>query len=117
PKVYINEAFIALRKDGGNHIEDPVCKAASATIVISPEDHLLLPCYHLGIESIPIAGNLYDLYRSAQVQELIKMEGRYPECEGCAINCYMQPSFAVEMNKYWWKALPSTFKYNRLKGT
>lgn len=117
PKVYLNEAFIELRRDGGNQIEDPICKAASATIVISPEDQLLLPCYHLGIDAIPIAGNLYDLYRSVQVQELIKMEGRYPECQGCAINCYMQPSFAVEMNKYWWKALPSTFKYNRLKGT
>lgn len=117
PKVYLNEAFIALRKDGGNHIEDPVCKAASSTIVISPEDHLLLPCYHLGIESIPIAGNLYDLYRSARIQQLIKLEGKYAACEGCAINCYMQPSFAVEFNKYWWKSLPSTIKYNKMKGT
>lgn len=115
--VYFNDAFVALRKDGGNHSDDPICKAASSTIVISPENKLLLPCYHLGLEAFPIEGNLFDLYRSEKVQNLIKLEGKYPKCEGCAINCYMQPSFAVEMNKYWWKALPSTIKYNRMKGT
>jgi MoaA/NifB/PqqE/SkfB family radical SAM enzyme len=116
-QVYLNEAFVSLRKDGGNHISKPVCKAASSTIVISPENKLLLPCYHLGIEEIAIDGALYDVYHSEQVQKLIALEGRLPACEGCAINCYMQPSFAVEMNKYFWKALPSTLKYNYLKGT
>jgi MoaA/NifB/PqqE/SkfB family radical SAM enzyme len=115
--VYLNEAFISLRKDGGNHTTSPVCKAASSTIVISPENKLLLPCYHLGIEQVPIEGNLYEVYYSERVQKLISLEGRLPACEGCAINCYMQPSFAVEMNKYFWKALPSTLKYNYLKGT
>ncbi len=117
PKVYLNEAFIALRESGGNNIERPVCKAASSTIVVSPENHLILPCYHLGIESIPIDNNLFELYQSSNVQQLIKLEGKYPACEGCAINCYMQPSFAVEVNRYWWKALPSTLKYNYMKGT
>ncbi|MES2732305.1 MAG: radical SAM protein [Bacteroidota bacterium] len=115
--VYLNEGFIALRRDGGNHIAQPICKAASSTLVISPENKLVLPCYHLGIDEIPIENQLHDLYRSERVQKLIALEGRLPACEGCAINCYMQPSFAVEMNKYWWKALPSTLKYNRMKGT
>jgi MoaA/NifB/PqqE/SkfB family radical SAM enzyme len=115
--IYLNEAFISLRKDGGNHTNNPVCKAASSTIVISPENNLLLPCYHLGIEQVPIEGNLYEVYYSERVQKLIALEGRLPACEGCAINCYMQPSFAVEVNKYFWKALPSTLKYNYLKGT
>ena len=115
--VYLNGAFLTLRRDGGNHTDRPVCKAGSSTVVISPENSLILPCYHLGVESIPIEGNLYALYQSARVQQLIALEGRLPACEGCAINCYMQPSFAVEMNKYWWKALPSTLKYNRMKGT
>ena len=115
--VYLNEGFIALRQDGGNHIDRPVCKAGSTTLVISPDNQLVLPCYHLGLEEIPIEDNLYNLYRSEKVQRLIALEGRLPECEGCVINCYMQPSFAVELNKYWWKALPSTLKYNYLKGT
>ncbi len=115
--VYLNEAFITLREDGGNQISKPICKAASTTLVISPENKLVLPCYHLGTKSFEIKSNLYDLYHSAEVQKLIALEGRIPECQGCTINCYMQPSFATELNKYWWKALPSTIKYNWIKGT
>lgn len=117
PGVYLNDGFIDLRLRGGNQIDKPVCRAASTTIVISPEDQLLLPCYHLGIEAMPINGKLYELWKSSQVQQLIKMEGRYEACQGCTINCYMQPSFAVELSRYWWAALPSTLKYNAMKGT
>lgn len=113
--VYLNDGFLQLRLDGGNHIADPVCKAASSTIVISPENKLILPCYHLGIKHYSIDGNLRELYQSEEVQKLVKLEGRLMECEGCVINCYMQPSFAVNVNKYFWKALPSTIKYNSTK--
>ena len=115
--MYLNDGFIQLRKDGGNHIENPVCKAATTTIVISPENELVLPCYHLGTKSYPINGNLQQLYYSPEVEKLKQLEGRLPACEGCTINCYMQPSFAVNINKYFWKALPSTLKYNYNKGT
>jgi MoaA/NifB/PqqE/SkfB family radical SAM enzyme len=115
--VYLNEAFIELRKNGGNHVENPVCRAASTTIVISPENKLVLPCYHLGTKDFDIKGNLVDLYKSKEVQEIVALEGKLKECEGCVINCYMQPSFSVEINKYFWKALPSTLKYNYIKGT
>lgn len=115
--IYLNDAFVQLRLDGGNHVDKPICKAASTTLVISPENKLVLPCYHLGLKDFPIEGNLKALYQSEEVQKLVALEGRLPACEGCAINCYMQPSFAVELNKYWWKALPSTLKYNRIKGT
>ena len=115
--VYMNDGFIQLRLDGGNHVEDPICRAASTTLVISPENKLVLPCYHLGTKDFEINNNLLELYRSDEVQKLVALEGRLPECEGCAINCYMQPSFAVETSKYWWKALPSTIKYNYIKGT
>jgi MoaA/NifB/PqqE/SkfB family radical SAM enzyme len=115
--IYLNEAFILLRQDGGNHIHKPVCRAGSSTIVISPDNKLIVPCYHLGTETFAINNDLYGLYYSDKVQKLIAMEGRLPECEGCTINCYMQPSFAVEINKYWWKALPSTWKYALMKGT
>ncbi|SET77194.1 radical SAM protein [Hymenobacter actinosclerus] len=117
PGVYLNEAFIQLRRDGGNHVADPVCRAASTTLVVSPSNELVLPCYHLGEKKFPIEGRLFDLYNSAEVQQLAALEGRLPACEGCTINCYMQPSFAVETSKYFWQALPSTLKYNWDKGT
>lgn len=115
--IYLNEAFLTLREDGGNHIEKPICKAGSSTIVISPKNELILPCYHLGIDAIEINDRLFDLYNSEKVQNLIKQEGRLAQCQGCVINCYMQPSFAVELNKYWLEAFKSTLKYNLMKGT
>ena len=110
--VYLNEAFLRLREAGGNNIENPVCYAASSTVVISPHNELVLPCYHLGISSLPIENNLYDLWHSQRVQDLIRLEGRLPACAGCTINCYMQPSFAYKVNSYFFQALPSTFKYS-----
>ncbi|MEQ9288972.1 MAG: radical SAM protein [Cyclobacteriaceae bacterium] len=117
PYVYLNEAFIDLRLNGGNQTANPVCKAASTTIVIGPDNELILPCYHLGEKAFPIKDELYRLYKSSEVQNIVAMEGKLPACEGCTINCYMQPSFAVELNKYWWNAFKSTVKYNRMKGT
>jgi MoaA/NifB/PqqE/SkfB family radical SAM enzyme len=115
--VYINQGFIELRRNGGNKTAKPVCKAATSTVVISPENKLILPCYHLGEKEIAIAGKLFETYYSQESEEIKKLEGRLPGCEGCVINCYMQPSFAVEVNQYWFNALPSTMKYNWEKGT
>lgn len=115
--IYLNDGFLKLREDGGNKISSPICKAASSTIVISPENKLITPCYHLGTKAFNIDNNLDSLFKSKDVQAQIALEGKLPECEGCVINCYMQPSFAVELNRYWLAALPSTLKYNRVKGT
>lgn len=115
--IYLNNAFIKLREDGGNQITDPVCKAGSTTLVINPNNELVLPCYHLGTKGFSINNNLEKVYQSQEAQKLIALEGKLPACQGCTINCYMQPSFAVEVNKYFWSALPSTLKYNRMKGT
>lgn len=115
--IYLNQAFLDLIEDGGNQSDHPVCKAASSTIVISPFNELVLPCYHLGKKSYPVNNNLEKLYKSEEVQAQVAMEGRWAACNGCTVNCYMQPSFAVEFNKYWLRAFPSTFKYNLMKGT
>ena len=118
PMVYLNNAFLELRKQGGNDINNPSCKAATSTVVISPENNLILPCYHLNKEEIPIRDNLFEIHKyDYRVEKAKEMQGKLPECEGCTINCYFQPSFAVNLNKYWLKALPSTIKYSIGKGT
>jgi MoaA/NifB/PqqE/SkfB family radical SAM enzyme len=111
PNVYLNEAFLDLRLNGGNRTEAPMCRAASATVVISPENKLMLPCYHLGLEEIPIEGKLEELYLRDDVKQQIALEGRHEKCEGCVINCYMEPSMAVEMNRYFLPSARSTLKY------
>ncbi len=112
PDVYINEGFLDLRANGGNQINNPICKAGSTTIVITPENKLRLPCYHLGAKEFEINNRLFELWHSAEVQEWINQEGRLPNCQGCAINCYMQPSFAYEYSQYFRAAFPSTVKYS-----
>ena len=117
PMVYLNDGIIKLMKDGGNQADDPVCKAGTSTIVISPEDQLISPCYHLEKDTFPLDEDLEKVYKSAEAQASLSRAGKEAECQGCTINCYMQPSFAVEINRYFWRALPSTIKYNRIKGT
>ncbi len=115
--VYLNEGFITLRERGGNDINNAVCNAASTTIVISPENKLMLPCYHLGLEQVDINNNLYKTWLSPLIQKLIDMEGKYQQCQSCKVNRFIQPSFATELSPYFFKALYSTLKYNIRKGT
>ncbi len=109
--VYLNTAFLDLREDGGNRIDRPVCRAGTSTVVVSPENTLVMPCYHLGVKALPIAGRLYEVWHSDEARKWRQTEGKLPECEGCAVNCYMNPSFGVELNRYFFRALPSTTKY------
>jgi MoaA/NifB/PqqE/SkfB family radical SAM enzyme len=93
PGVIIDGAQLDLIASGGNKTKDPVCRAVSSTIVISPEDKLLLPCYHFKEDSIPIENNLYNLYKYSSVVNAAKEgEGRHSFCEGCTVYCYMRSS-------------------------
>jgi MoaA/NifB/PqqE/SkfB family radical SAM enzyme len=91
--VIVDRAQLELITSGGNHREDPVCRAVSSTVVISPENELWLPCYHFKNDAIPIENNLFDLYKHSKVVARAReMEGRHDFCEGCTVYCYMRNS-------------------------
>lgn len=114
--TYLNPAFLTLRRNGGNDPTDPLCRAVSTCVVISPFNELVLPCYHYGLDRYPIEGNLYDLWQSDAVEEHKRMEGRHEVCRGCTINCYFEPSFAtMPTSKYFWQSLPSKMNYSWTK--
>ena len=93
PGVVVDRAQLALIETGGNDPTDPVCRAVTSTVVISPENKIMLPCYHFKDELIPIENNLYDLYTTMpRIQEAKRMEGRYDFCKGCTVYCYMRSS-------------------------
>lgn len=93
PGVIIDRAQLELIASGGNDPDDPVCRAVTSTVVISPENQLLLPCYHFKNDAIPIENKLYDLYKfSPAVRRFKEMEGRYDFCKGCTVYCYMRSS-------------------------
>lgn len=107
PGVYVNTAFLRLRRAGGNHIDSPVCRAGDAVIVVSPNNELLTPCFHKQQGAFPILEPLDELWNRSDVREARKEQGLLGPCEGCAINCYMDPSFCYRLDRYFaWSLLP-----------
>jgi MoaA/NifB/PqqE/SkfB family radical SAM enzyme len=110
--IYLNKGFMKLRRDGGNKINDPSCKAVSRVIVISPENEILLPCYHFANDKIKIIEPLIEIRKSKKIKNHIENEGRFHFCQGCTVNCYFEPSFAFPTNLYAISSLKSKFKYS-----
>ena len=97
-----NKAALAFIEAGGNDTESPRCKAVDAVIAISPNDELLLPCYHFAQTGLAIEGNLYEMYRKSEVvEEYRQSQGKLAVCEGCTVWCYLIPSFFKGLDKYW----------------
>jgi hypothetical protein len=113
--IYMNEAYIHFRRDGGNKISNPYCKAVSRVIVISPYNEILLPCYHFAEKKIKIDKPIAEIRKSEEIKYYKSMEGRFDFCEGCTINCYFEPSFAIPINYYAWHSISSKFKYGYQK--
>ncbi|MGE5497821.1 MAG: radical SAM/SPASM domain-containing protein [Syntrophothermus sp.] len=113
--VYINEGFIRLRQDGGNNISSPSCRAVSRVIVISPDNSIILPCYHFAHKNITIDRPIAEIMKTAVYEEFRKMEGKFSFCQGCTVNCYFEPSFAFPINLYSFISLRSKVKYSFYK--
>lgn len=97
-----NKAALEFIKAGGNDTQNPRCKAVDAVIAISPNDELLLPCYHFAQTGVPIEGKLYDLYRESEVvEEYRQSQGKLSVCDSCTVWCYLIPSFFQGVDKYW----------------
>ena len=110
--VYLNKGFLSLRRNGGNDINNPGCKAVSRVIVISPYNEIILPCYHFEHERIKIDRPIREIRSSEKVKSFQKMEGRFDYCSGCTVNCYFEPSFAFPTSLYGVTALESKLKYS-----
>lgn len=118
--VTVNEAFVQFQLDGGNQTSAPRCRAISSVVVVSPDDHLLLPCYHMHDERIKIEhkdgrSNLDELWHSAHVQKRRKEEGSWNYCQGCTIWCYFETSFLWPPDKYFFLNLKSKARWGKEK--
>lgn len=118
--VCVNWAFVQFYLDGGNQTNAPRCRAISSTIVVSPDDHMLLPCYHMHDERIPIKhenghSNLDELWQSTHVQTRRKEEGAWSFCQGCTIWCYFETSFLWPPDRYFFLNLKSKARWGKEK--
>ena len=110
--VYLNKAFMKLRRNGGNDIKNPSCKAVSRVVVISPYNEIILPCYHFANDKIKIDKPISEIRKSEKIKYFMKNEGRFDFCQECTVNCYFEPSFAFPTNLYALSSLTSKFKYS-----
>jgi MoaA/NifB/PqqE/SkfB family radical SAM enzyme len=110
--IYMNRGFLKLRRDGGNDIKNPLCKAVTRVIVISPSNEIILPCFHFGKETIPINKPIAEIRKSEKIKYFKKNEGRFEFCQGCTVNCYFEPSFAFPSNVYSLMSIDSKLKYS-----
>lgn len=115
PFVYVNRAFHLLRKRGGNSIVQPRCRVVDSVVVISPQNQLILPCYHHEQARISLAEGLAACWHSAAVNELRAQQGRWPACAGCTLNCYFDPSFACRIDALFMHSMAAKIKYARDK--
>ncbi|MBN1482973.1 radical SAM protein, partial [candidate division KSB1 bacterium] len=133
PFVYVNKAFHLLRRAGGNQKCAPRCRAVDSVIVISPDNKILLPCYHFARQKLDLAdrpgrqtaqssckdgsghtagvlptcsGNNIKAARQSSIWQFYREnQGRFTFCQGCHLNCYFDPSFMVKIDYYFWQSL------------
>ena len=111
PYVYINQAFHSLIRQAGNSRQKPRCRALSSTVVISPQNELLLPCFHHQQLAIPIRSTIKQILDSKTHKLLKKQQGTFSFCKGCTINCYFDPSFLYKIDRYFLLSIISKIKY------
>jgi len=104
--VAVDLAHLAFILKGGNKTATPLCRALSTTVVISPENRLLLPCFHRAVKELPIGGDLFHLYHSPSTANIREKEGRFPFCEGCTIYCSMR-GVLYRPTLFSWYGLPA----------
>jgi len=111
PYVCADLAHVEFVKNMGNDISKPMCKAIDSTVVISPDNYLLLPCFHKNTCRLKIENNLYDLYNSEKTQKMKSMDGKWAFCKGCTIYCYMRSSYYKSFpSKYFFLFVRSQLK-------
>jgi len=111
PYVYINRAHLNFMEVGGNNINFPRCRSVSSTVVISPDNQLLLPCFHHTRTKVLITNNLYDILQSNLLANERMKEGTYTFCKGCTISCYLDPSFHFKFDRYFALSILSKAEY------
>lgn len=111
PNIYINGGVLKLLIEGGNRLENPRCRAVSSSLVISPKNELLLPCFHYAHTAIPIDGRLSELLKDKRRILALQQQGRESFCQGCTINCYLAPSLPYKIDRYLAAFIPWAIKY------
>lgn len=112
PYVYLNLSRLKFIKEGGNRIDKPLCKALTTTIVISPDNYFVIPCFHHQFKKIKIKNNLAEIYQSEEIEKLRENVGKWDFSNNCMISCYFGTSLLSRIfSKYFVLDCMSILKY------
>jgi len=110
--INLDLAHLEFIRSGGNNIKKPICKALTSTIVISPDNYLLIPCFHHYFKKIKINKNLKKIHNSKELELLRKKVGTWEFCNHCTIFCYFGTSFLYKIfSRYFLLSVISGIKF------
>jgi len=105
--VTFNLASLEFIRTFGNNTAKPRCRAAEATITVSADGYLMLPCFKNKKGKIKIEGTIKETLKKSK--ELAASQGALPICSGCMMWPYMIPSFFHRIDRYFFLNLRSLF--------
>lgn len=115
--VAMSRAALEFIGSFGNNEKRPRCRASAATITVTPDLCLMIPCFKNKKGKIKIEGSVKETLESSK--GLLKDQGRMDICHGCMMWSYMIPSFFSRVDKYFflslWSLLDLYRKDYRLK--
>ena len=111
PYIRMNLVDLDFYLKGGNNINNPSCLVGKSTLDISPDDFLLIPCFHHCKEKIKINGRLFSLFNSNEWKKLYQNNGKYEFCNHCSIDCYFGYSYFDKIKRGFFKENLTFFKY------
>ncbi len=112
PFIYVNKAFHKLRRQGGNSTKAPRCRVMDSTIVIAPDNKLVMPCYHFQQQQVNLNGTDVASAQKLSIWKYYqKNQGRFDFCQGCHLNCYFDPSFHYKLDDYFWQSTIAKSRY------
>ena len=87
--VFIDpEPFLSVIKLGGLDVYG--CRALDIAMAIKPDGSVCLPCTRFSKKQLK--GDLREIFYGESAEELRKLQGKDPNCEGCAMRCMSSAS-------------------------
>lgn len=87
PYIRMNLPHLQMHCNGGNKIDNPLCRAGRASFDIGPDNSVLVPCFQHQQKKLPINGKLHQLYLSELWNDSFQNAGKYNFCDHCSIEC------------------------------
>lgn len=109
--VAFSHAALEFIRSFGNNEKKPRCRAAQASITVTPDLCLMIPCHKNKRGKIKIETSVKETLENSK--GLSKEQGKMEICRGCMMWPYMIPSFFSKIDKYFFMSLWSLFDLYR----